>query len=113
MSASEIRGYQIAVAPWALHNFPNDTAETAVLGLCEEAGEVARAALKRFQGIRGTDEQWSAILRAECADVFFKLCHIAAIEDFDLANAIYTRWAEVNKRDFVADRIGHGLPDGR
>ena len=101
---------QDRVAAWVKHNFPDDTPETTVLGLVEEAGELARAALKRYQGIRGTQEEWEAEIRKECGDIYLKLCHTAVMYDFDLEEAILARWAEISKRDWQADPIGHGRP---
>lgn len=102
---------QKQVATWAKQNFPDDNRETVVLGLAEEVGEMARAALKRYQGIRGTAQEWEAELRKEIGDVFIKLVHVAAIWDIDLEDAVLDRWYDVRKRDFVTDPKGHGLPD--
>lgn len=102
-------GKQEQVAAWVAHNFPDDTPETVVLGLAEETGEVCRASLKRFQGIRGTREEWSAEIRKECADVLLKLYHVAVVEGFDLGEALDERWAEISKRDWQSNKIGHGI----
>ena len=108
---SDIGHWQRDVVVWAAHNFPHDTTELTVLGLVEEAGEVARAVLKRRQNIRGTYPEWTDEIKKECADVFIKLCHVAGVEGFSLANAIVNRWAEVSQRDFIANPKGHGLPE--
>lgn len=100
---------QAQVAGWVGHNFPTDTPETVALGIAEEAGEVCRAVLKRFQGIRGSREQWNAEIRKECADVLLKLYHLAVAEGFDLSEALESRWQEISKRDWQADKIGHGI----
>lgn len=111
--SGDVQILQLEVDEWASRNFPDDTPEAVVLGLMEEAGEVARASLKRYQGIRGTTEEWDAELRKECGDVFIKLCHVANVYGFGLADAVEARWGEVSLRDFVADKQGHGMPQHR
>lgn len=107
----DIRELQTQVSEWANHNFPNDTPETVVLGVTEEAGELARASLKRFQRIRGTQEEWLYEIMKECGDVFLKLCHVADVYEFDLAMVIAARWHQIKARDLIADPQGHGLPE--
>jgi NTP pyrophosphatase (non-canonical NTP hydrolase) len=107
---TEIQGLQAAVDTWASRNFPDDTPETVVLGLTEESGKLALIALKRYQGIRGTTAEWDAEIEKECGDVFLKLCHVAVIYGFDLRTAILARWSDISQRDWVTDRVGHGLP---
>ena len=101
---------QQEVDAWASRNFPTDTRETVVLGLAEETGELCRAALKRFQGIRGTQDEWYEEVRKEAGDIFLKLLHIASTWDFDLEEAVLERWETIKQRDFVKDPKGHGLP---
>ena len=101
------------VAAWADHNFPTETPETVVLGLAEEVGEMCRAALKRYQGIRGSRAEWDVEIRKESGDVFIKLVHVAHVHGFDLLSAIQSRWGDVSQRDWRANPIGHGLPDER
>lgn len=71
------------------------------LNVVEEAGEVARAVLKRAQGIRGTHEHWSAELQKEVGDVVISLMCLAAIEGFDLGEAVDKRWDAVISRDMA------------
>ena len=99
------------IAAWAKRNFPDENRETVVLGLAEEVGEMARAALKRYQGIRGTAREWELELRKEIGDVLIKLIHVAEVWDIDLTQAVLERWDEVSRRDFVTNPKGHGLPD--
>jgi NTP pyrophosphatase (non-canonical NTP hydrolase) len=106
----EIFELQNEIAIWAARNFPDDTRQTVVLGTAEEVGELCRAALKHYQQIRGTPEQWEAEVRKETADVFIKLCHVAEIWGFDLESVIDTRWTEIRQRDWTTDKTGHGMP---
>jgi len=107
----DIYQLQDQVDEWARRNFPDDTRQTVVLGTAEEVGELCRAALKHYQGIRGTAEEWEAEVRKEAADVFIKLCHVAVLWGFDLGSVIDTRWSEIRQRNWVRDPVGHGLPD--
>jgi NTP pyrophosphatase (non-canonical NTP hydrolase) len=102
---------QEEIAEWAGRNFPTDTRETVVLGLAEETGELCRAALKGYQGIRGTSEEWEKEAYKEIGDVFLKLAHVCCVWGFDLENVIRDRWNVIRQRDFVTDPIGHGLPE--
>lgn len=100
---------QAQIAGWTDHNFPLDDAVDIASGTAEEVGELCRAALKRKQRIRGTEEEWTAEIQKEVGDIFIKLCHMAAVEGFDLHDAIVARWREVRQRDWVVDPIGHGM----
>lgn len=103
---------QEKVAEWEKrNNFGGQPPEWAALGLCEEAGELARASLKRAQGIRGTSEEWLRELRKEAGDVGLRLYHVAVVYGFDLEQAIRDRYNEISTRDFVANPLGHGLPE--
>lgn len=77
------------------------SAEHQALNIAEEAGEVARAVLKRVQGIRGTHEHWTTEIRKEAADVMISLMCLAQIEGFDLGEAVDERWDTVIARDMA------------
>jgi NTP pyrophosphatase (non-canonical NTP hydrolase) len=106
-----VRELQREVGIWANLNFPTDDSTISVLGLVEEVGEVCRAILKREQGIRGTEEEWTEKIREEMGDVFIKLCHVAELEGVDLQSIIESRWSEVSQRNWLEDKAGHGMPD--
>lgn len=102
------------VRDWILANFGPDGLDTrneltVVLGLMEEAGEVARPVVKMNQGIRGTREEWMSKLQEEVGDVFIKLVDVADWYGFDLFHVIRSRFEDVRQRDWLADRRGHGL----
>jgi NTP pyrophosphatase (non-canonical NTP hydrolase) len=100
---NHISAMQEEVRAWTFYNFQGDSTQDVTLGIAEETGELCRAVLKRWQGIRGTHAEWTEELKKEAADVFIKLCHLAAVEDFDLWDAIWSRWSEVKQRDFIKD----------
>ena len=94
---------------WAAYNFPSRTRVDVTLGLAEEVGEVCRAVLKADQGIRGTREEWMRELEKELGDVFIKLVDVAAIHGIDIEDAVVKRWAEIRRRDWQVNKIGHGI----
>jgi NTP pyrophosphatase (non-canonical NTP hydrolase) len=95
---------------WMHYNFPGETRVTAMLGLVEEVGELARAILKQNQGIRGTFEEWDEEIRKEIGDVMAKLEHVALLCNKDLVGVTWWRWKEVRQRDWIKNPIGHGVP---
>lgn len=79
----------------SLRRWPDMDAESEALALAEEAGEVCRAVLKRGRGIRGSSEEWTDNLRTEITQTAAVLCNLAAIEGFDLFEAMleeHCRW---------------------
>ena len=103
MEPNHISVMQEEVRKWTGHNFQGDSVQDVTLGIAEETGELCRAVLKRWQGIRGTHAEWTEEIHKEAADVFIKLCHLAAVEGFDLWEAIWARWQVVSQRDFIND----------
>jgi NTP pyrophosphatase (non-canonical NTP hydrolase) len=83
----------------AARRWPDMDATSEALALAEEAGEVCRAVLKRHQGVRGTSEQWSEQLRTELAQVVVVAINLAAVEGFDLYEAVveeHRRWVNTD-----------------
>lgn len=103
------------VGTWGDYNFRHDDADddavATTLGLMEEAGEVARAVLKRHQNIRGSRGQWEDEARKEIGDVTIKLADVCWKLGLDFEKAVVDRWDTISRRDFRADRIGHGMPE--
>lgn len=98
------------VAEWAAKNFPYENRGTISLGIAEEVGELCRAVLKQHQGIRGTYADWDKEIKKELGDVYIKLVHLATFCQWDLTDIILDRWDEVKRRDWIKDKIGHGIP---
>lgn len=82
--------------------WPRETLEEAGLALCEEAGEVARAIIKRNHSQRGEGDRpisdWTANLRVEIAQVVIVCMKLAAREEFSLWDAIADELAVLDQR---------------
>ena len=103
--------YQAEIGSWARRNFGHGQLPVKTLGLCEEAGEVARCVVKDAQRIRGTHEEWMKLLGEELADVMIKCFDVADYVGVDLWLEFHTRWKVVSQRDFRANPQAHGLPE--
>ena len=95
---------QAEVDAWLDQHVPGRTLEQQVLVLAEEVGEVARAVVKRAQGVRGSHAEWTAALHDEVADVLLTCLAIAATEGFDLHTAAARKWAQILRRDPAGHR---------
>lgn len=96
---------QQRVAEWAHRELPPETAEQRALVIAEEAGEVCRAVLKRAQGIRGTQAEWSEQLRLEVGDVMIGLLALASTEGWSLQEAATERFAQIEARSIHSQGI--------
>ena len=102
---SQLDDLQLRVGMWARRNFPSDLARLRLriaLGVCEEAGELAHAVLKRDQRFRGTDEEHQAAAMDAVGDVVVYLMNMCDCEGWSLAEIISDTVASVTKRDWVA-----------
>jgi NTP pyrophosphatase (non-canonical NTP hydrolase) len=106
---SELDEFQSEVGEWVSRCFPSEDPLERALVLCEEAGEVARAALKRHQDIRGTRAEWTAELLKELGDVLICVAATAYVEGVPLSEIVAKRWAEISVRDYAADPQQHGV----
>jgi NTP pyrophosphatase (non-canonical NTP hydrolase) len=98
----DLEKFQTEVAEWhEKQPWSEDDQVAITLGLAEEAGEVARAVLKRHQGIRGTHEEWTDEIWKELGDVLIKCAAIANREGILLEDVIVARWCDVRRRDFT------------
>ena len=86
---------------WAQHNFPDADVTQAVLGVCEEAGELAHAHLKSLQNIRGTLSEHSLELQDAIGDIVIYLLHICNLHGWSLDQIIDDTWRTVKKRDWI------------
>jgi len=93
------------VKEWKLENFDEENITETTLGLAEETGELCRAVLKRYQGIRGEAAYWSEEVRKELADVVIKAHDVAGKEGFDLTVAVAERWEDIRLRNWRANPL--------
>ena len=86
---------------WSERNFGNHPAWHPLLGIQEEAGELAHAFLKRTQGIRKNQDHDAAI-RDAVGDIVIYLMDFCSCEGIDLQEAIEGAWDTVRKRNWKA-----------
>ena len=96
--------------------WPNETIEEAALALCEEAGEVARAVIKRNHADQGSGDRaphdWSAELRREVAQVVVVAMKIAEREGFSLGDAVVAEREALDARWLAVFRKAQEAHDG-
>ena len=92
---------QQAHAKWVEHNFPDQEAWAALLGIGEEVGELNHAFLKAHQGIRGVDEEKrQALIRDALGDLLVYAMHFSSSMGLDLEACLRETLTEVWKRDW-------------
>jgi NTP pyrophosphatase (non-canonical NTP hydrolase) len=87
---------------WREHSFPpeNRTVELQVLGVAEEAGELAHAILKRKQGIRGDSAYHVGQAADAVGDIIIYLAGVCTSLDLDMQTCVDEAWREVAERDW-------------
>lgn len=103
-----LRELQEAQLRWELKNFPveagvPDLAYRGVLGVCEEAGELAHAQLKGEQHIRHTPREIIDMKLDAVGDIVIYLAKYCNHEKLDLELAVERAWARVQLRDWSKD----------
>jgi NTP pyrophosphatase (non-canonical NTP hydrolase) len=93
---------------WLKHNFPDQQAHDALLGLAEEVGELAHAHLKAQQGIRGTLEEHREEARDAIGDIVIYLASYCNTNGYDLNQCVASAWEVVKNRDWKANPY-HGV----
>lgn len=94
-----IRIIQTEQKLWASKNFGNKPSYQSLLGVMEEAGELAHAHLKAEQQIRNQD--YDAKKQDAIGDIMIYLMDYCNREGYDLQDIITQTWSEVCKRDWV------------
>jgi len=97
----DIDEVQKQAGEWSKRNFPDAKPYQALLGLCEEKGELCHAHLKAEQGIRGSPEQHIEAKKDAIGDIIIYLMHYCTLSGFKLSECIDMAWAEVNTRNWV------------
>lgn len=96
---SALNTVQEELKPWQDHNFPGRPSWVPLLGIQEEAGELAHAYIKRHQGIRNT-ENHEANIRDAVADLIVFLCDFCNAEGINLEEELVKTWNQVKQRDW-------------
>ena len=96
-----LREIQQAQKIWEKHNFPNNVADNAFLGMVEELGELAHAKLKLRQGIRGTPAEHTAAMQNAIGDLAIFIMSYCNHEGWDYQRIVNETWDEVERRDWV------------
>lgn len=92
---------------WRMENFPPEhrTAPLHALGVCEEAGELAHAILKREQNIRGTQGEHTIKAADAMGDIIIYMVGLCDNLGLDLSTCVRKAWDEVKARDWKKDPI--------
>ena len=92
---------------WVERNFPSESpdrdVEHATLGVCEEAGELAHAILKRAQGVRGSNADLTSEALDALGDIFIYSLTVADYFGMSIETIYASTWNKVKQRDWVAD----------
>ena len=91
------------VGMWANQNFQTRPLHRAVLGICEEAGELAHAQLKLEQGIRGTRVEHIAEMKDALGDLMIYMADLCYLRGFDFEEIVRETWQKVSQRDWTKD----------
>jgi len=70
---------QQQIRTWHFRNFPHDDAQSAIVGIGEECGELNRCQLKQDGKIRGTWGEWQVEKGKEIGDVVIGLLNLAGM----------------------------------
>jgi NTP pyrophosphatase (non-canonical NTP hydrolase) len=94
---------QTQQAEWHQRNFPQDEGKPhrPLLGIVEEAGELAHAHLKAEQGIRGTAADHLGEARDAIGDIVIYLASYCSMTGIDLEEAVWQTWRDVRERDWL------------
>ena len=104
----ELKKMQAEINEWTLKNFGEETPEHITLGVCEEAGELCHAVLKRAQGIRGTASEHTDGMRDAIGDIAIYPMHLSSVEGWDFWEILQDTWARVGSRDWTKNKEDGG-----
>lgn len=88
---------------WVDRNFPGQPAHRPLLGVFEEAGELAHIHLKAEQKIRQgllKPDEVKALKEDAVGDIMIYLLHYCSLEGIDVEHALEVTWSEVRTRDW-------------
>ena len=96
-----MKDIQDEVRDWRVRNFGDDKDYRPVLGVCEEAGELAHSFLKMDQKIRGSRGQHIADMQDAIGDITIFLMDLCGRFGWDYELVVRKVWAEVKLRDWT------------
>ena len=100
-----LREIQAQQKAWAEYNFPSSVLPekfwVPLLGAGEELGELNHAALKMYQGIRGTEEEHRAAMSDAVGDLGIYMMDFCNKMGLDFGDCIAEAWLEVKQRDWI------------
>jgi NTP pyrophosphatase (non-canonical NTP hydrolase)/plasmid maintenance system antidote protein VapI len=96
---------QLEHLEWASHNFPDNDKVNPILGVCEEAGELAHAVLKMRQNIRGSEQEHREEIEDAIGDICIYLLDVCNKYGFNLERVIRKTWNEVKQRDWKKNPV--------
>ena len=106
------RQLQIEQKEWADKNFPESqngsTYYRSLMGIFEEAGELAHAFLKQEQNIRGSWDEHEAKAKDAIGDMLVFMANLCSVRGWDMQQIIEIVWGEVRMRDWNTDRLTGG-----
>ena len=91
---------QCEVGEWARKNFPHAKPHQPLLGIQEEAGELAHSHLKMEQGIRVNEDHQAAKADA-IGDLLIFAAHYCELNGLEMEECLAETWAKVQQRDWM------------
>lgn len=88
-------------AEWAIRNFGERDPVDAFFGVTEELGELARAMLKKKQGIRGNSPEHDAKARDAVGDILLFLLDYCTARGWSFNDIVLETWRIVRERDWI------------
>lgn len=98
----ELRSIQLAQLVWRERNFPTSREPwVPALGISEECGEICHSVLKRYQGIRGTEQEHLDAIADGIGDVTIYLLDLCNMLGLNFDEVLEKTWEQVNQRDWI------------
>ena len=107
MKLPQLSEIQFALSSWQNRNFGPTPAYRNVLGVCEEAGELAHAMLKHEQKIRGMDDDMSFKIAASDAigDILVYLMQLCTALRLDFGTILLFTSLRVMRRTWKSGQV--------
>lgn len=107
----DLRKIQREQNSWSKKNFGNSPPYRPVLGVCEEAGELAHHQLKMEQGIRGSRAEHLSGMYDSIGDIAVYLLQVCNNHGWDFSDLVSEVWDRVKERNWKKNtKSGTWLP---